>query len=232
MTIIIPLLQKTKQVILANGSFPKHKIPLTYLKKAKKIICCNGGGQNLIEHGLNPNFIIGDMDSISNSMIEQFHFQIIKNSSQNINDLTKALNFCFIKKAWTEITIVGATGKREDHTLGNISILTKFARFMKIQLLTDYGVFVAIEKTTTFESYPGQQVSVFSLTPNINISYIDLVYPLQNQPLHYWWEGTLNEALKNNFTIEINYLHSQKKSAKILVFREYLKNKNSIDSKL
>lgn len=221
MILQIPLLIESKWVILANGSFPKHKIPLSFLKKDNGIICCDGATQNLIKYGLKPNFIIGDMDSISNKTKKHFSKQIITNSSQESNDLTKALCFCNKEQALNEITILGATGKREDHTLGNIALLIKFVRNMKIQLLTDYGVFVPIEKTTTFQSYPKQQVSIFSLTPNVPITYTNLLYPLQNQPLNYWWEGTLNEATKDFFTIKINHLQSQENIAKLIVFREY-----------
>lgn len=220
---IIPLLRKHKWIVLANGAFPTHEIPLSFLKEAEKIICCDGAAQSLVKYGLKPNFIIGDMDSVSDEIKEHFFLQIVKDSSQETNDLTKALDFCYKRQMLDEITIVGATGKREDHTLGNIALLTKFVKDMKIQLLTDYGVFVSIEKTTTFESYPRQQVSIFSLTPNVPISSTNLVYPLQNQLLNYWWEGTLNEATANQFTVEINHLHFQENTAKLLIFREYPK---------
>jgi len=224
----MPFLRRHKWIVLANGAFPTHEIPLSFLKEAEKIVCCDGAAQRLVKYGLKPNFIIGDMDSVSDEIKEHFFLQIVKDSSQETNDLTKALDFCHKRQALDEITIVGATGEREDHTLGNIALLTRFVRDMKIQLLTDYGVFVSIEKTTTFESYPKQQVSIFSLTPSVPISSTNLVYPLQNQLMNYWWEGTLNEATENQFTVEINHLHFQENTAKLLIFREYPKSKVSL----
>ncbi|BAG83413.1 putative thiamine pyrophosphokinase [Candidatus Azobacteroides pseudotrichonymphae genomovar. CFP2] len=224
---MMPLLRKPKWVVLANGDFPTHELPLSFLKKAEKIICCDGATQHLLEYGLQPDFIIGDMDSISDEIKKHFSLQIIEDSSQETNDLTKALDFCCKKQVWNEITIVGATGKREDHTLGNIALLTRFVRNMEIQLLTDHGIFVSIEKTTTLESYPKQQISIFNLTPNVSISSTNLAYPLQNRLLNYWWEGTLNEATEDQFTIKINYSCFQENIARVIIFREYPKDKIS-----
>ena len=44
---------------------------------------------------------------------------------QETNDLTKAVNY--VKTlGFREVLILGATGRREDHTLGNISLLAQF----------------------------------------------------------------------------------------------------------
>ena len=52
-------------VILANGDFPNHLIPLNFLKKQNKILCCDGAVDKLIKYNIQPDIIIGDMDSIS-----------------------------------------------------------------------------------------------------------------------------------------------------------------------
>ena len=49
-------------VILANGDFPIHPIPLRILTDAKTIICCDGAVNNMETYGRVPDFIIGDMD--------------------------------------------------------------------------------------------------------------------------------------------------------------------------
>jgi thiamine pyrophosphokinase len=97
---------------------------------------------------------------------------------------------------------MGATGEREDHTIGNISLLTEYHKKVKVKILTDNGVFIPISRSTTFQSKEGQQVSIFSLDPTIKITSSGLKYPLQNLALKAWWMGTLNEALSNEFRIE------------------------------
>ena len=38
-------------VVLANGEFPKHDIPLHELDIAGSIICCDGAVESLIDYG-------------------------------------------------------------------------------------------------------------------------------------------------------------------------------------
>lgn len=200
-------------VILANGSFPTHCIPLAALKNAKKLICCDGAINNLLQSGIEPSLIIGDLDSISEKVKKKYMSIIIQDPDQNTNDLTKAVNWCKHNQIH-EITIVGATGKREDHTLGNISLLSNYIKDISVSMLTDTGFFTPILKSTTFQSYEGQQVSVFSQTANLEIDSVNLKYPLNKLQLPYLWMGTLNECVSDNFTISIE-------SGDVIVFQEY-----------
>jgi thiamine pyrophosphokinase len=210
---MIPLIQNFQTVILADGNFPATEIPLSFLQQAGRIICCDGATEKLLKFGLNPDYIVGDLDSLSEELKNRFSPILFPNPDQETNDLTKAVQFC-IDHGWNEITILGATGKREDHTLGNLSLLTDYAEKVNVQLLTDYGVFAAQSKSEDYESYPGQQVSFFSLTPATHFTTRNLVYPLQDRALSSWWQGTLNEATADSFSLTIN-------QGKILVFREY-----------
>ncbi|MCL2651938.1 MAG: thiamine diphosphokinase [Candidatus Azobacteroides sp.] len=210
---MIPLLQNFRTVILANGAFPKHKIPLEFLFKAEQIVCCDGAAQNLLNAGLSPDYIIGDMDSVSEEIKNRFASIILHLSEQETNDLTKAVNFC-MENNWTEITILGATGKREDHTLGNLSLLTDYAEKANVQLLTDDGVFTPLLKSDALESYHGEQISIFSLETDTVFTFHNLLYPVHDRKLTSWWQGTLNEAVGNCFTISID-------RGKALVFRTY-----------
>jgi thiamine pyrophosphokinase len=210
---MIPLVQNFKTVVLADGTFPEHRMPLSFLQKADRIICCDGATEALLKFGLNPDYIVGDLDSISETLKERFSSILFCSPEQETNDLTKAIRFC-LEHGWNEITILGATGKREDHTLGNLSLLTDYAEKAAVQLLTNRGVFVPQLASADYESYSGQPVSIFSLTSTTLITTHHLAYPIQNKALTSWWQGTLNEAIAEHFRIEIN-------KGKILVFRAY-----------
>jgi len=190
-------------VILANGEFPKGKTPLQILKNNSFLICCDGAINNLLKTNIKPNLIIGDLDSINENLKTKFADILIKIADQNTNDLTKAINWC-VENSITDVTIIGATGKREDHTIANISLLAKYIELLNVKIITDYGVFTPITKTTLFTSKKGQQVSIFSLDCDKEISSKNLKYPLQNLKLETWWMGTLNESVNNNFTIICN----------------------------
>jgi len=188
-------------VILANGKFPEHKIPLEYLVGAKRVICCDGAAEGLVAYGLEPFAIVGDCDSLSPMIKEKYGDRVYVDSNQETNDLTKSVTWC-IDRGYKDLAILGATGKREDHTLGNISLLAEYAVRATVKILTDTGVFYPVLRSSVFESVKGQQVSIFSVNPATEISSSGLKYPLHKRKLGNWWEATLNEALGDHFSID------------------------------
>ena len=209
----IPLTYPYHTVIVANGAFPRHPVPLSFLREASRIVCCDGATETLLGYGFKPDYIVGDMDSLSLELQQRYSHCLHHDSDQYTNDLTKSVKFC-AEKQWNEITIVGATGKREDHSLGNISLLVDYTSSVKVQLITDYGVFVPLLKSGSFESFAGQQVSIFSLASDTVFTFHGLKYPLTGQTITSWWQGTLNEAIGSEFFIGMDH-------GKALVFRNF-----------
>lgn len=202
-----------KTVILANGSYPSHSVPLKHLAEADLIVCCDGAAENLVAHGLKPGAIVGDLDSLSGSTKEIYSDVLHRDEDQETNDLTKAVRWC-LSQGIAEVVITGATGLREDHTLANISLLAEYSRDLKVIMYTDTGIFESYDTTVTLDTYPGQQVSLFSITPDTRITSKGLRYPLNNLQLKNWWQGTLNEAVSESFGLEF-------REGIVIVFRQY-----------
>lgn len=192
---------RNRTVIVADGTFPVHSIPLSYIQNAKRIICCDGSAENLVKAGFIPFAIVGDMDSLSNDLAIRFADRIFRNDEQETNDLTKAVNWCK-SKGYEDLVIVGATGKREDHTIGNISLLAEYIRITNVIMVTDTGFFIPVMGSTTLQSFPGQQISLFSIDINTEITLSGLKYPLKKARIGNWWQATLNEAVGENFSLE------------------------------
>ena len=180
-------------VVLANGDFPTHPLPLYLLEQAKIIVCCDGAAQKLCNCGKEPHFIAGDMDSLSPALFERFRDRITLSSCQETNDLTKAVRLC-IQKGYPHIHIVGATGGREDHTLANISLLLEYAQSLQVEMITDHGIFIPMPKERKVDTLPGMQLSLFSLDSDISVHATGLKYPIENVRFDSWWKGSLNEA--------------------------------------
>ncbi len=96
--------------IVADGTFPQHDIPLNYLRNAARIVCCDGSAASLILSGMEPEAIIGDMDSLNDDLADRFADRIFRDENQDTNDLTKVVMWCRENK-FKDIVIVGATGK-------------------------------------------------------------------------------------------------------------------------
>lgn len=204
----------TYTVIVADGTFPQHEIPLGYLKNAKRIICCDGSAQNLVLAGMQPDAIVGDMDSLNDELAKRFADRIFMDKNQDINDLTKAVSWCS-KMGYKDIVIVGATGKREDHTLGNISLIADYMKIVNVIMVTDTGIFRPLLKSSAISCFTGQQVSIFSLDSETEVTSQGLHYPLNRTRITSWWCATLNEATGDSFSVEFN-------NGRLIVYLKYL----------
>ena len=186
-------------VIVACGDFPSHAIPLNVMGRARMLVACDSAGETLLDRGFMPDAIVGDCDSMS-AEFRKAHADIIyKVDEQDYNDLTKATRFC-LARGCRRIAYVGATGKREDHALGNISLLAFYRRELGVDaaMFTDYGMFLALSATTTISTFPRQQVSIFNLSCT-RLSGSGFRW----QPYCYneLWQGTLNEATGGEVTL-------------------------------
>ena len=191
-------------VIVANGQFPTHEIPLGILRKARYVVACDGAITSLQKVGIKANVVIGDGDSVP----EELRHLLIQISEQDDNDLTKATRYCInhLKHQPSTFTLsplkiayLGATGLREDHTLGNIGLLMRYYREMGVEgmMFTDHGFFTPAYGNKTFISKPGQQVSIFNFgckrLMSEGLRWNSYAYD-------QWWQGTLNEAIGNSFS--------------------------------
>ena len=204
---------KNPVVILANGNYPTHPIPVKKLHNAGCIVCCDGAAGQLTAKGLEPSIIIGDLDSIDQSLKSKYNDKTIHLPGQDENDLRKAIRWAE-DGGIKEVAILGATGKRNDHSLSNIFILLQFPTSLKCTLITDYGYFKTAEGTDEFQSFKGQQVSLFSTDPEIEITSRNLKYNLISTKLTYLYSGSLNESVSENFTLCISH-------GKILVYQAF-----------
>ena len=185
-------------VIVAGGDYPTSEQALQVLHNAPYVVCCDGAADRYIATGHVPDAIVGDGDSISAYNRTKYAARLHIVAEQETNDQTKAVNF-LLSKGMRHIAIVGATGRREDHTIGNISLLIEYARAgAQVRSFTDHGVFIPCNSDTTLKCHKGQQVSIFSITAK-NLSAEGLLYPIYD--FSNWWQGTLNECTGEEFTI-------------------------------
>lgn len=209
-------------IIIANGQFPVLHHVLQLFDCADQVVCCDGAFEKYFRWcqqsgNSHPQVsIVGDGDSLVPTLLDEARLSgmaVVREvvSEQESNDLSKAVHYAVVQArkqvandCEIHIDILGATGLREDHTLGNISLLAYYTTlFPKIEfrIVSDYGVFLPMRGRRSFVSYAGQQVSVFSFTPTVPVSVSGLRYPIANRCLTWLWEGTLNESLGDTFEV-------------------------------
>ena len=199
-------MEETKHiVILAAGDFPTHPVPLRALREADFVVCCDSAYRQWKEESGKrkekiPFVVVGDGDSLPEADKRALGDRWVQVDEQDYNDLHKAMAWAASQFSIlnSQFTILAATGRREDHTLGNISYLVTFAEEYPgadIEMLTDYGRFTAMTGRRTFATFPRQQVSIFSMTPEQPIYGQGLRWPLEGFHARRWWQATLNEAV-------------------------------------
>lgn len=192
-------MRKFDAVIIANGEYPTAAVPLQIIESTPFVVCCDGGANEYIARGNTPDMIIGDGDSLSAANRKKYSHILHCIDEQETNDQTKAIGW-LLQHGYKRIAIVAATGKREDHTLGNISLLIEYMRAgALVRSFTNYGTFIPCKDYSKLTTRKGQQISIINFTAS-GFSSQGLRYPLYD--FTNWWQGTLNEAVADNVTIE------------------------------
>ena len=167
-----------------------------------------------------PEFVVGDMDSLPENLRNELADQMFPVGEQESNDLSKAFRWiCSMLRIGKgrrlpefSITVFGATGKREDHTLGNISLLADYAEYLagngvqgRLSMVTDYGTFVPVLGSCLLELQAGQALSIFAFDPDLRIESSGLDFPTGGVRFDMWWKATLNRASGGAVTLMFNH---------------------------
>jgi len=196
---------------MANGKCPKHTNPLKILNSANTVICTDGSANSLLQNEMVPQVIIGDLDSL-NIDEKSFDGLLIQDSNQNNTDLEKALNWS-IKYGIEEMSILGATGLREDHSIANLFIFAEYYSKLNLTMVTNHFTITCHMGNKIFDSKMGQTVSLFVAKPNTIITTRHLKYPIKDRCLLPSSKAISNESLKSIFSVESN--------KPVLVFRSH-----------
>lgn len=190
---------RPEAVVVDAGEFPSGEVPMRIMTGCERVVCCDGAANRYLAEVGAPWRIVGDCDSLSDEYREKYKGIIRRFSEQESNDQTKAVMY-LAGKGIRRIGIVGATGKREDHTIGNISLLLDYYRCgIDVRIYSDYGVFLPVRDMLSLSVEPGQQISIFNFGAR-DICAEGLRYPLYD--FGKWWQGTLNEATGEEVRIE------------------------------
>lgn len=205
-------------VILVNGQFPRKEYPLYLLRSACRIVCCDGAvakyrkaERKVFGAGRMPDCIIGDLDSIPKALLGEYSSIITRVEEQDDNDQTKAVRHTL--RTWPdidEIHILGATGLRADHTIGNLSLLMEYPRIFDlgertIDIVTDYGTAFAVTDSCTLQVGEGRRFSLFSPDNSLRIKSEGLKWPTDEVVFDNWWKATLNRATQDEVTLTFSH---------------------------
>ena len=189
------LMGRGRTVILAAGDFPRTGgTAWKLLAGATRVIACDSAADAYHRRFREwPDVVIGDLDSLRARTVP---CRVVADADQDTNDLEKAMAYC-AKRGWKNPVIVGATGKREDHTIGNIFRALDYG----CEIVTDRGRFLPVRGQATFRVRTGAAISVFAPNPKTRMTSKGLEWPLDGVEFRTLYCATLNRATAARVTL-------------------------------
>lgn len=192
-------------VILAAGDYPKKKSKAhKLLESATRVVACDGAALSYIkDFGKAPEIIIGDLDSLGEGLESRSRStketNLIHISSQDTNDLEKAIDFCRAR-GWDDIIVVGATGKREDHMIANVFLALE----KEVMIVTEYGTFAPVKDSLELKLSVGTPVSIFAPDPKTKVKSVGLEWPLDKHKFTNLYSAALNRTNAETMILTTN----------------------------
>ncbi|MCX7695573.1 MAG: thiamine diphosphokinase [Caloramator sp.] len=156
-----------KALIIAHGYSSEESLKRE-LKDTDIIICSDGGAIYAMEEGINPNIIIGDLDSIDKKVYEYFLEKDINIVSypkeKDFSDTELCIDYA-VSSGADKICILSGIGSRIDHSLINISLLYKIKnKGVEGYIATDSAYIYICTDFLEIEGEIGDTLSLIPLT--------------------------------------------------------------------
>ena len=183
---------ENRTVILVAGDFPrKDGAAWRLLAGATRVVACDSAADAYRRRFHKwPDVIVGDFDSLPRLPSRvSCPPTLVKVLDQDTNDLEKAISYC-AKRGRRNPVIVGATGKREDHALGNVFRALDYG----CEIVTDFGRFIPVCGKALFKVKKGAAVSIFAPDPKTRMTSKGLEWPLDDVKFKNLHCATLNRA--------------------------------------
>jgi thiamine pyrophosphokinase len=194
---------KKSALVICNGEPPSKKLARELAKESDMIVAADGGANVARLLGIKPDVIIGDLDSITRSTKRFFSTSmLVKVTRQDNTDLEKALDFLVEQKV-NAATILAATGKRVDHTLGNLFVAWNYQKHCQLRFIGDGWTAMPIGRGMTVSARKGATVSLIPFGVCSGITLRGLKFPLTNATMKVGEIGVSNVVMKSSFTVTV-----------------------------
>lgn len=188
-------------ILVANGQPSSSSRIRKAIAGASRIVSVDGGSRMLAALGVTPHLAVGDMDSTPPELLAQYKeagvILHLHPPRKDATDLELAMDLATDAGA-TAITILGATGGRLDHTLGNLLLLERCLKRNIAACIMDDDQSVYL--MDSFLELHGQSGDILSIIPvggdASGVTLTNLEYPLSDAALPF----ASSQGLSNVFT--------------------------------
>lgn len=195
-----------KVILIANGDKPSKKVFSFFQKLGyDKIISADGGADNARKIGIKPDYIIGDLDSVSSDTLKFFEgkSQIIQYKRQNDTDVEKAIKFA-VKRGTKQIVLFSGTGNRIDHSFSNLGFVYKYFPKVDISLIHGNSILKCFTGNVEMSVTREEIISIYGIDRKTKITSKGLKYKLTDAALPFGVrDSTSNSALSTKVELKI-----------------------------
>ncbi len=190
-------------LIVANGEPVGKAKAVSLAKEAGFIIAADGGVVCCRDYGIDPDVLIGDLDSVRSLDPPFPKEKTIHNPDQYSTDMEKALALAR-EKAPRRIDVINAFGKRTDHTLGNLFFLYSFEFSGALFMHDDSGSMRRLGPGKhILKGLRGRTVSIFAPLPVRDLRMSGFAWPLEEEKLDPMFVGVSNVIEEDEAIIKI-----------------------------
>lgn len=200
--------------LIVSGGYASDEFVSEIIRRGgfEVVMAADSGLDFLYRTGIMPDVIVGDFDSVKSDALDYFReFEHIEmcmlNPEKDDTDTEFAIREA-IRRGASKITIVGGTGTRIDHVLGNICLLgIGLEENVKIVLLDEHNRIRMIDKPLVLkkEEQYGQYISLVPYSDRVTgVTLTGLKYPLTDYTMGGFNSlGISNEIVDEEATISL-----------------------------
>ena len=196
-------------LIFACGERAPPAVVLALAGEAGAIIACDGALTTCREHGLWPDAVVGDMDSVEQDQLDEHVARggsVVERPQQNANDLSKAIDWVH-EQGFTTCWVVGATGGDPQHEWANL--LTCGASSLRITCISHTHVYRFFTPGVSFsiELEPGDEFSLFALPVAEEVVLEGAAFSLSGETLTMGSRGLHNTSVGPK--VQLSFKHGR-----------------------
>jgi thiamine pyrophosphokinase len=192
----------TRIIIFAHGLLNQPESLRSILTATDRIFCADGGAYHALALGLTPEYVIGDLDSLSPEFVRELETKGVKlcryPRDKDQTDLELTLQHAIAEEPG-EIVLAAALGGRLDQMLANILLLSRDEYHSTQLSLVDSGQWATLMRgpqTRVVEGQSGDILSLVPLTPLVKgVDLSGVVWPLTDATLTFGSTFTISNAL-------------------------------------
>ncbi|MGB2339670.1 MAG: thiamine diphosphokinase [Candidatus Poseidoniaceae archaeon] len=190
-------------LIVANGEWPSSFNLQHERTTYDQLVALDGAANRLLELNIIPDVIVGDLDSITTSVLNQCEssgVQIVRIPSQEKSDISKGLQWVQQEQPNARIDVIGIEIGRYDHHLAAYSALFECQSSATI-LLNGWTAKRVDSNPTTFQVKPDAIISLIAFGSVQGVTLEGCQYPLQNASLTTGTQGVSNKAIESEIIV-------------------------------